>query len=114
MATSTYDRPSPAGALLAIRIRLGVSWDKTARFLQFRLAMSEREELRLRVEAEKKELEARLARLKVEGTAAANATAESIEKELKELQTYVRDGWDNLTEKVAGKLNEWLDKAKAA
>lgn len=76
--------------------------------------MSEQRELRLRVEAEKKELEARLARLKVEGTAAANDAAESIEKELKELQTYVRDGWDNLTETAAAKLNKWIDKAKAA
>jgi predicted nucleic acid-binding Zn-ribbon protein len=76
--------------------------------------MSERKELRLRIEAERKELEARLARLRVEGTAAANASAEAIEKELKELQTHVRDGWDNLTEAAAGKLNKWLDKAKAA
>jgi hypothetical protein len=76
--------------------------------------MSERKELRLRIEAEKAALEARVARLRAEGTAAANDAADTIEKELKELKTYVRDGWDNLTDKAAGKLNDWLDKAKAA
>lgn len=76
--------------------------------------MTEKKELRQRVDAEKKELQARLAQLKVKGTAAANDQAEKIEGELQDLENSLREGWDNLSEKAARKLNDWLDRNKAA
>lgn len=72
--------------------------------------MSERNELRLRIDAEKKELEAKLARLRADGTAAANDAAKKLESTLEELDEHLRSGWDNVTEAVAGKLNDWLAK----
>jgi hypothetical protein len=76
--------------------------------------MSERNELRLRIDAKKKALEARLAKLRVDGTAIANDAAETLETELKELESNLRDGWDNLTDGAARKLNDWLEKHKAS
>tara|TARA_R110002096_G_scaffold436100_2_gene667763 strand:- start:15776 stop:16009 length:234 start_codon:yes stop_codon:yes gene_type:complete len=74
--------------------------------------MSEINELRLRIHAEKKALEARLAKLRADGTATANTAAETIETELRELEGTLRDGWDKLTDAAAHKLNDWLEKHK--
>lgn len=70
--------------------------------------LSERAELRARVEARQKELEARLAQLKAEGHASKNAAADEIRAKLRELDRALRDGWEHMTEAVAATLNRWL------
>lgn len=85
--------------------------------------MTEKAELKQRVLAKKKELEARVAQLKVDandmkGEAQAKRQKEirRLEGSLDELKGNIKDGWDSFTEDVAGKLNGWLrdqDKNKA-
>ena len=76
--------------------------------------MGDKKELRQRVEAEKEELELRLAKLEAQGTPAANDSIAGIERELDELQSRLRGGWDSISESAARRLNDWLDKVQAA
>lgn len=66
------------------------------------------EELKHRVEARRKELEAELERKKADAHAAAGEDRRRIERKLEELNTLLRDGWSDLTDAVVGKLNRWL------
>lgn len=75
--------------------------------------MSHRHELRVRIDAERKALQAKVARLRADGTAAANDAARVLEVKLKELEGHLRHGWDNVSEKVASKLNDWIDRSKS-
>ena len=65
-------------------------------------------ELRHRVEAKKKELEASLERAKADAQGEVSEAVERIQLKLNELNDYLREGWDNLSEAVADRLNEWL------
>lgn len=70
--------------------------------------MDETDELRTRVKAKRKELEARLYELEADGRAAANEGAQHARQKLDELNQLLRDGWDNLSQSAASRLNEWL------
>lgn len=65
-------------------------------------------ELRHRVEARKKELEASLERAKADAQGKVSKTAERIQLKLYELNDHLREGWDNLSDAVADRLNGWL------
>ena len=70
--------------------------------------MSRKAELRARVEARRKELEAKIARAKADAIGASNEAIDEAKAKLAELEKLVVDGWEKLSEKAAGKLNEWL------
>jgi hypothetical protein len=70
--------------------------------------MSQISELKARIHAKRKQLEADLAKLQAEGHAASNTAQAEIKRKLAELDDHLRDGWDNLSEKAAAKLNQWL------
>lgn len=65
-------------------------------------------ELKNRVEARQKELEAQLAELKADTQESARAQVKQIESRLDRLRDAVQDGWDNLNEATVSRLNEWL------
>ena len=70
--------------------------------------MSHKDELKARVEAKRKELEKKLADLKVQAHETSNEEKAHLEAKLEELKTNLKDGWDNVSEQTAAKLNEWL------
>lgn len=70
--------------------------------------MSSAEELKSRIEAKRKKLEADLAQAKADAMGQGNEAVASIERKLEELNGTLRSGWDNLTENAAKKLNDWL------
>jgi hypothetical protein len=70
--------------------------------------MNQKQELKARVTAKKMELEARLATLRADAGAAAREERAKIESKLSELKSSMVDGWNDLTEDVASKLNHWL------
>jgi transcription elongation GreA/GreB family factor len=72
--------------------------------------ISQQEELRNRVLAKKKDLEARLELAKADTRHAARERIEQVEKRLEELEAIVKRGWDDATEDIAKKLNAWLTK----
>jgi hypothetical protein len=65
-------------------------------------------ELRHRVEAKRKMLEARLEETKVGTFAARSEAARELRAKLRELDERIGDGWDTVTEEAAARLNEWL------
>jgi hypothetical protein len=67
-----------------------------------------KDELKDRVKAKKAELESRYHELKADGRAEAREESGKLKRKLDELQETVRDGWDDLSDKVSAKLNEWL------
>lgn len=74
------------------------------------MGISEKEELRDRVEAKRKELEAKLSEAKASGRREGREGTEQLEERLGELKETLAGGWDQLTEGVASKLNDWLSK----
>ncbi len=68
------------------------------------------EELKHRVAARKKELEAKLESAKADAHGKAGDAAEMARAKLDELERTVKDGWDNLGGDAIGRLNEWLKK----
>ena len=70
--------------------------------------MSEKAELKKRVEAKRKELEAELAKAKAAARGASNDATKAIQAKLEALQSYLADGWEDLSESVSAKLNDWL------
>lgn len=69
---------------------------------------SEVTELKLRVEAKKKQLEAQIAKFKADSVGGANGALEKLQKRLSSLENDLQHGWENVTESVASKLNRWL------
>ena len=65
-------------------------------------------ELKDRIEAKKHELLARLSELKADTRAEAAEQRDTIARKLDQLEDDLRDGWDNVSEKVSAKLNDWL------
>jgi hypothetical protein len=65
-------------------------------------------ELRLRVEAKINEIKAQLGTLAADTTGEAQKRKHQLEARLKDAQTELKTGWEQLTDKAASKLNEWL------
>jgi hypothetical protein len=65
-------------------------------------------ELRARIEAKRKELEAQIAKLKADSISGTNDSLHKLQKRLSNLEADLHTGWDNMTDAVAGKLNRWL------
>jgi hypothetical protein len=70
--------------------------------------MSRTEELKDRIEARKLSLQARIKDLQADGRATSREEVQKLQSKLDDLSESVKDGWDNLTENIAGKLNTWL------
>lgn len=70
--------------------------------------MSQKQELKDRIEAKKKRLQARLAELKADGREQARKEAEALRGSLEDLEARMKEGAEGLTEAVAKKLNDWL------
>jgi len=68
----------------------------------------EKAELKARIEAKRKELEAQVAQLKADSIGGANDSLVKLQKKLSNLENDLQTGWDNVSEAVAGKLNRWL------
>lgn len=66
------------------------------------------DELRHRVEAKRKRLEARLEDAKADVAQKKRMTADSIRGKLDELDQHLRDGWEDLSDAAIGKINAWL------
>lgn len=66
------------------------------------------EELKHRVEAKKKEMQSKLETMKADKHADAAEHESNWKKKLNELEMHVKNGWEDLTESTATKLNEWL------
>jgi hypothetical protein len=72
--------------------------------------LERKEELKDRIKAKQRELEARFQELKADTRAEARTERDKVKSKLDELQETVKDGWDNMTERVSAKLNDWLNK----
>jgi chromosome segregation ATPase len=68
----------------------------------------EMSELKQRVEAKRKDIEAQIAKFKADSLGKSNEAIEALQKKLNGLEGDLKSGWDNVTESVAGKLNRWL------
>ena len=73
---------------------------------------NEKQELKLRVEAKKKALEAQIAQLKVDSVGGTNDAIDALQKQLNSVQSDLKSGWENMSESIAGKLNSWLSADK--
>jgi chromosome segregation ATPase len=65
-------------------------------------------ELKLRVEAKKKELEAKIAQLKADAVGSANDAVDRLQDKLSKLEQPLKNGWESISEDVAERLNDWL------
>lgn len=72
--------------------------------------MSQTKELSDRVTAKRKEIEGKLYKARADSRKESREAADGLEKKLKELNEMVKDGFDNVSEAVAKKLNDWLGK----
>lgn len=72
--------------------------------------LTQTDRLKDRIEMKRKQLEARMAELKKDSRDAAAAEREKLESKLSELKMMLAQGWDNVSESTAAKLNTWLDK----
>jgi hypothetical protein len=70
--------------------------------------MNNKKELKDRIQAKKKELESKLYEARADARAEARQKVESLQGKLDKLNDYLKEGWDNMSEDVAAKLNEWL------
>lgn len=69
-------------------------------------------ELKHRVQARRKELEAKLHEKLADAHAGSSEAAEKIKKQLSELKEATKEGWDNLRDSTVDKLNQWLDRSR--
>ena len=70
--------------------------------------MSQKDELKNRVEAKKLKLQAKIKELQADASSASRDEAHKLQAKLDGLSESVKDGWDDLTDAISGKLNEWL------
>ena len=70
--------------------------------------MSQMDELKDRVEAKKLSLQAKIKELQADARSTSREEAQNLQSRLDALADSVKDGWDDMTEAVAGKLNDWL------
>ena len=67
-----------------------------------------KDELKTRVEAKQRELQARYLELKADAQERTREERDRVKRKLDELQEAVKDGWHNVSDRVATKLNDWL------
>ena len=72
--------------------------------------IEQKSELKDRITAKKLELQAKLAELKADTKGAVREKVDDLERELHDVEKLVGNGWDNLSEAISKKLNEWLKK----
>jgi predicted trehalose synthase len=70
--------------------------------------MSQKDELKDRVEAKKKRLEAQISELKADARSTSREESARLQSKLDALGDSLKEGWDDLSETVAAKLNGWL------
>ena len=70
--------------------------------------MSRTDELKDRVEAKKLSLQAKIKELQADARSTSREEAQNLQSKLDALTDSVKDGWDDVTEAVASKLNDWL------
>jgi hypothetical protein len=73
-----------------------------------RKIMSQKEELKNRVEAKKLRLQAKIKELQADASSTSRDEVNKLQTKLDGLSESVKDGWDDLTDAISGKLNEWL------
>lgn len=84
---------------------------KTRKNHQNEEIFGEKDELRDRIESKRKELESKLYEYRANTREKGRETADEIENRLSELGEMLHTGWENVSDTVAGKLNEWLKKS---
>jgi hypothetical protein len=70
--------------------------------------MSMKDELRDRVEARKRELQTKLNDLESDKGKDASAHRDQIKRELEELETHLKEGWEKVDNTIRAKLGKWL------
>jgi len=65
-------------------------------------------ELRSRIEARRKRLEADLLEAKANAQAAGKEAVDQLKAKIAELDDALKDGWENLSDQVSERLNKWL------
>ncbi|MBZ0252772.1 MAG: hypothetical protein K8I02_05470 [Candidatus Methylomirabilis sp.] len=70
--------------------------------------MSQKDELKDRLLAKKKKLEAKLHEARADARKEGRESAKDIEKKLGEIDKTLKEGWDNLSESVMARINKWL------
>ena len=74
--------------------------------------MTQFDELKDRVSAKQKRLEARLIDLRADARSKGREDVKRVEDKLDAARRMISSGWENLTEDVAAKLNGWLEDDK--
>ena len=72
------------------------------------MTTSQQEELKDRVKAKQKELEARYHQIKADSRSDVRDERDRLKTKLEELQEMTREGWDRMSDSVRTKLNDWL------
>jgi len=72
--------------------------------------LTKMDELKDRVEARKLMMMAMLAELKADTRHEAAGARDKLVASLEELETAIKDGWENLTDAVKTKLDEWVER----
>jgi hypothetical protein len=72
--------------------------------------MNKRDELANRVKARTHELQAKYNELKADTQHEAMEKRDQIKARLDEIQEAIKDGWDNMSDAVAARVNKLLDK----
>lgn len=67
------------------------------------------QELKHRVEAKKKELESKLEHMKADAAGSSDDAKRSLKQRIEKLDRTMRDGFDDLTDEAARKINALLD-----
>jgi uncharacterized protein YjbJ (UPF0337 family) len=70
--------------------------------------MSQKDELKDRVEAKKLRLQAKIRELKADTRATSREESKKLQAKLDALSNSLKGGWGDITDAVAGKLNDWL------
>lgn len=71
--------------------------------------LDKKDELKDRIEARKHELISKFNDLKADTRHEAGATRDKLKAKLDELETNLKNGWDNISDAVRSKLSTWLD-----
>ena len=71
--------------------------------------LDKKDELKDRIEARKHELISKFNELKADTRHEAGEARDKLKVKLDELETSLKNGWDNLSDAVRTKLNQWLD-----
>jgi hypothetical protein len=71
--------------------------------------MMEKEALRKKIEAKRSQLEADLSQMRGYALGTAEEHKDRIERKLRQLEVALKDGWEQLSENGARKLDAWLN-----